>query len=169
MGESLDKHNFQKKLCFCSRHFSPAAFESFCRPQLVKKLTGAGGYKQRLKPNAVPTMFNKICQRQETLYALLLGCKQPAPLSQPLNVNHPMALKPSDTILDTVSPSFSPAIWKCEWSSTTTDATTQTDVSTDIHYPITMDHISADKQLEKMCHCDTINRNKFVCVIYYVY
>ncbi len=75
----------------CSRHFSPDAFEAFSR---LKELTGAAGYKRRLKPNAVPLIFphkdpkrpriasesraNKR-QRQETLDTLLLGCKQPAP------------------------------------------------------------------------------------------
>uniref|UniRef100_A0A669C549 Uncharacterized LOC109201326 n=1 Tax=Oreochromis niloticus TaxID=8128 RepID=A0A669C549_ORENI len=41
----------------CSRHFSPDAFEAFSRPRLIKELTGASGYKRRLKPNAVPTVF----------------------------------------------------------------------------------------------------------------
>uniref|UniRef100_A0A3P8YMA7 THAP-type domain-containing protein n=1 Tax=Esox lucius TaxID=8010 RepID=A0A3P8YMA7_ESOLU len=38
----------------CSRHFSPDAFEAFSR---LKELTGAAGYKRRLKPNAVPSIF----------------------------------------------------------------------------------------------------------------
>ncbi len=70
----------------CSCHFSPDAFS---RPQLLKKLTGATGNKQRLKPNAVSTIFSHKeskrpriaseicstkCERQEVLDALLLGC-----------------------------------------------------------------------------------------------
>ncbi len=61
----------------CSRHFSPDAFEAFSRPQLLKELTGAAGYKWRLKPNALPTIFphkehkrplgvSEMRQRQET-------------------------------------------------------------------------------------------------------
>ena len=37
----------------CSRHISPDA-----RPQLLKELTCAAGYKRRLKPNTVPTIFS---------------------------------------------------------------------------------------------------------------
>ena len=73
----------------CSRHFSPDAFQSFGRAQLVKELTGAG-YTTKLKPDAVPTIFPhkeakrprprtasenraKKRQRQGTLDALLMG------------------------------------------------------------------------------------------------
>uniref|UniRef100_A0A1A7Y6L4 THAP domain-containing protein 1 n=1 Tax=Iconisemion striatum TaxID=60296 RepID=A0A1A7Y6L4_9TELE len=41
----------------CSRHFFPDAFEAYSRPQLLKDLTGAAGYKRRLKLNALPTIF----------------------------------------------------------------------------------------------------------------
>lgn len=44
----------------CSRHFSADAFEDFHRPQLMKELTGISGYKRRLKPNAVPTIFPHV-------------------------------------------------------------------------------------------------------------
>lgn len=40
-----------------ARHFSPDAFKAFSRPQLLKEVTCASGYKQRLKPNAVSTIF----------------------------------------------------------------------------------------------------------------
>uniref|UniRef100_A0A3P8Z4R2 THAP-type domain-containing protein n=1 Tax=Esox lucius TaxID=8010 RepID=A0A3P8Z4R2_ESOLU len=39
----------------CSRHFSPDAFEAFSQ---LMELTGAAGYKRRLKPNAVPSIFS---------------------------------------------------------------------------------------------------------------
>ena len=41
----------------CSSHFSPEAFHDFGRPQLMKELTGATGYKRKLKPDAFPTIF----------------------------------------------------------------------------------------------------------------
>ena len=78
----------------CSHHFSPDAFDAFSWQQLARDLTGAAGYKRRLKPNVLPTIFShkdskhpqiaseirsKKRQRQKTLDALLLGCKQPAP------------------------------------------------------------------------------------------
>uniref|UniRef100_A0A672LEA0 THAP domain-containing protein 1 n=1 Tax=Sinocyclocheilus grahami TaxID=75366 RepID=A0A672LEA0_SINGR len=44
----------------CSRHFSPDAFEAFSRPQLMKELTEIRTEKR---------------QRQETLDAILVGCK----------------------------------------------------------------------------------------------
>lgn len=100
MGESCGQTQLPKDLHLCSLHFSPD--EPFWRP-LLKKLIGVGGYKRRLKPNEVPTVFShktpkhlrqasQKCgekrQRQETLDALLLGYKQPARPSQPLSVQH---------------------------------------------------------------------------------
>jgi len=123
-----------KDLRLCSRHFSPDAFESFCRPQLLKELTGAGSSKQRLKPNAVPTMFShkapkcprlaskkrwETRERQATLDALLVDCK-PAP---PVTASE---CEPSDTTLDTEEPDDSPVhvvlpSVSVQFSSTTTD------------------------------------------------
>ncbi|ROI33883.1 Transcription factor E2F6 [Anabarilius grahami] len=83
--EACGRINLPKDPRLCSLHFSPDAFEAFSRPQLLRELTGGGGYKRRLKPNAIPTIFphkeSKLCeiraekrQRQETL----AGCKQHA-------------------------------------------------------------------------------------------
>ncbi|XP_039869404.1 uncharacterized protein LOC120722458 isoform X2 [Simochromis diagramma] len=75
----------------CSSHFSPDAFEAFNRPRLIKELTGASGYKRRLKSNAVPTIFRyeettgpgkasknraKKLIRPEMLNRFRDGCKQ---------------------------------------------------------------------------------------------
>lgn len=53
----VDVHNFQRTQG-CVFTTSPDASDEFRRPQLLKKLTGAAGYKTRLKPNAVPTILS---------------------------------------------------------------------------------------------------------------
>uniref|UniRef100_A0A3P8YNK2 THAP-type domain-containing protein n=1 Tax=Esox lucius TaxID=8010 RepID=A0A3P8YNK2_ESOLU len=54
----------------CSRHFSPDAFEAFSR---LKELTGAAGYKRRLKPNAVLSISpHKEPKRPRTANAVQL-------------------------------------------------------------------------------------------------
>uniref|UniRef100_A0A1A7XTY7 THAP domain-containing protein 1 n=1 Tax=Iconisemion striatum TaxID=60296 RepID=A0A1A7XTY7_9TELE len=52
----------------CSRHFFPDAIEAYSRPQLINDLTEVARYKQRLKLNALPTIFphkKPKCPRRE--------------------------------------------------------------------------------------------------------
>lgn len=93
-AKACGRTQLPKDARLCSRHFLSDAFESFCRPRLVKELTGVSGYKRRLKPNAVPTIFSQRAperlvlanekhretgRRRETLGVSLTGCKQLAP------------------------------------------------------------------------------------------
>lgn len=80
------------QLCFFN--FSPGAFDAINWPKPPKKITGHADYKQRLKTNAMLTIFwhikskrpgeaweigSKKRQRQEMQDTLLLRCKEPAP------------------------------------------------------------------------------------------
>lgn len=66
-----------KERLLCSFHFSPDAFESFSR-QLLKERTGGKGYKRRLKPNALPSIFphkeSKRSQISSEIHAEKFSC-----------------------------------------------------------------------------------------------
>ena len=109
--DACGRTQFPQDPRLCSQHFSPDAFEAFSRPQLLKELVGAAGYKRRLQSNAFPTIFShkepkrprgasemrvKKRHRQETLDALL--SRQPAP---PVAASVTCLGEPSDTPLVT--------------------------------------------------------------------
>uniref|UniRef100_A0AAV2LWT0 THAP-type domain-containing protein n=1 Tax=Knipowitschia caucasica TaxID=637954 RepID=A0AAV2LWT0_KNICA len=56
--DSVEEDELLKDPRLFSRHFSSNEFEAFHRPQLMKELAGASGYKRRLKPDSVPTIFS---------------------------------------------------------------------------------------------------------------
>ncbi|XP_057709309.1 uncharacterized protein LOC130927468 isoform X3 [Corythoichthys intestinalis] len=129
--------SFPKDPRLCSRHFSPNAFENFSRRQLMKELTGEAGYKRRLKPDAVPTIFPhkkpkrpRIAsemraikrQKQETLSALLSG--QAAPAGPP---GVPPVKKEANNPLVSVPWKKSVSV---QYSPNMSDAATQTDSDT---------------------------------------
>ncbi|KAL7394955.1 hypothetical protein ABVT39_007698 [Epinephelus coioides] len=127
-----------KDLRLCSRHFSPDDFEAFSRLELLKELTGAAGYKRRLKQNAVPTIFSykeskrpregsemraTKCQKQEMLDALLCR-KEPAPAavaSEGEPSDTPLVMEAAD------SPPVQSVSVSVQCSPCKSDAETQTD------------------------------------------
>lgn len=80
----------------CSQHFLNDAFEFCSRPRLLNKLKQRNsGFKSKLKPSAIPTIFYhesakslkqtraRACRKKlETLDAPQLGCKQPTTASE---------------------------------------------------------------------------------------
>lgn len=131
----------------CSSHFSPDAFEAFSRPRLIKELTGASGYKRRLKSNAVPTIFRyeettglgkasknraKKLIRPEMLNRFRDGCKQ-----QPASTVANMFVDDDDqsdtvSVMEETSNEAAEATTvsvSVQCSSSETDASTQTEIS----------------------------------------
>ena len=170
--DACGRTQFPQDPRLCSQHFSPDAFEAFSRPQLLKELVGAAGYKRRLQSNAFPTIFShkepkrprgasemrvKKRHRQETLDALL--SRQPAP---PVAASVTCLGEPSDTPLVTED-ADNPPLQSVKQSVSVTlqsspnmiDAATQTDSDTsdaavqwpaDVHRVVTMDHAYTDTQ-----------------------
>lgn len=89
-----------------SVHVFPKDFESFRRPQLVKELTDASGYKRRLKPDAVPTVFpHKVPERTG-----LVGDPVPATVWEPSEgPDNP----PGHVVRPSVSVQFSTVAERC--------------------------------------------------------
>ncbi len=159
MGRCLWTNTTSQRPASMSRHFSPDAFEAFSRPQLMKEFKFADGFKRRLKPNAVPSIFPhkrskrpqisseiraEKRQRQETLDAILVGCKHDATATEGESSSL-FAEEPDNSSVSLQSVSV-----KC--SSVMVDATTQTDVdkcdaavqcSVDVCDSVNTDHIYA--------------------------
>lgn len=157
----------------CSRHFIPYEIEAFSRPQVMKGLTGGRGYKRRLKPNAVPSIFpQKECKRprltsevraekRQMLDAMLLACKHVSPATEGESSCF-FEEEPHDSPVSLLSVSV-------QCSSVTIDATTQTDVNAAVQYsgqsvdvsgPVTSntDHIYAAVPAEAVQGGELVNQ-----------
>ena len=128
----------------------------------MKELTGVGHYKRRLKPNAVPTIFqhkptklpqettevrSRKRQRQEMLDYLLGECKQTATADVAVGGDQSGTITEDESCIQSTQQSVS-----VQYSPKTNDVATQTEKHTsdaavlwpaDAHQLITNDHVYA--------------------------
>lgn len=155
----------------CSRHFSPEAFDAFSRPMLMKELTGVGHYKRRLKPNAVPTVFqhkptklprettevrSRKRQRQEMLDYLLGECKQTATADVAVGGDQSGTITEDESCIQSTQQSVS-----VQYSPKTNDVATQTEKYTSdaaVQRPADAHHVYA------AANCENTLKKQFVLI-----